>query len=746
TGQAYVTSERRPKEFKVPVFRGAVMSAVQGGGQPLDILNVKGRSLELSGQRLKQLLQDKRFKDKPVVVIAVVGAFRTGKSFLLCFMLRYLRKLGTADWLGDPDAPLEGFDWRGGSEPLTSGILVWDEVFTELAVLLVDTQGTFDCKSPKIVHSSIFALSAMISSVLVYNITDNIREDNLQHLQAFVEYGMMLQYAQQQKEQQYTTEEVGCLEPFQSLLFLVRDWRCAHELPYGVEGGKKLLKRRRLSDTQDQDQDEELRQLRQKLSQCFKETRCFLMPHPGLKVTEERPNGCCLLDIREDFKKQLPDLMELLLKPDNLHPKEINGRKITCQELMSYIEVYVSATNVGLLRDPSHMLEVTYIGIYRAAMEKSLDFYMTSMIEKWQSSHDSITKDALQGHHEQLRERAVQRYSAAPKIDGKEHAQVYLDKLTEKIGAIFGVYCEHLKKRREEFVKNTAIKVVHGIATTGLLAAAIAVSVVELPFVAAGLAAGLAVAGVASIGGHIIHVVVEKKHARLQLMEGQQIPAMAAEAAERVAAFDNDGCDETTPLLGTEGNDASVQSAEPAESAATSHEPLFAATAEAKTSRRKSAPTAAGASKSRGTRTVRGYGTDDQTPLSEDFPDFERAPDEPPSRDCNDAATKTEVANARALTRAAKHYGDGMQQVCGDSVSGRISDEELHSHHHRLQVSAREIFTRGCVSAGKNALPHYGVALDDAMAEQFKNFVNQNREKPTFEDLPLVAFRDPFGR
>ncbi|KAH7976579.1 hypothetical protein HPB52_016520 [Rhipicephalus sanguineus] len=259
-------------------------------GQPLQILNVDGRRLELDEHGLARLLLDERVKDHPVVVIAVAGAFRKGKSFLLCFLLRYLRSMGRADWLGDPDAPLEGFKWQAGSQRQTTGILMWSEVFLvensqgeKLAVVLMDTQGTFDCKSPTAVHSSIFSLSAMISSVLVYNVSQNIQENDLQHLQAFIEYGMLAQSEQQSSSM---PDEVACEHPFQSLLFLVRDWQCAYEMPYGLEGGQQLL------DSRFEDiEDEELLQLREKILKCFMKIRCFLMPHPGLKVNVP---GTCL--------------------------------------------------------------------------------------------------------------------------------------------------------------------------------------------------------------------------------------------------------------------------------------------------------------------------------------------------------------------------------------------------------------------------------------------------------------------
>lgn len=33
------------------------------------------------------------------------------------------------DWLGQDNDPLTGFSWRGGSEPETTGIQLWSEVF-----------------------------------------------------------------------------------------------------------------------------------------------------------------------------------------------------------------------------------------------------------------------------------------------------------------------------------------------------------------------------------------------------------------------------------------------------------------------------------------------------------------------------------------------------------------------------------------------------------------------------------------
>jgi hypothetical protein len=53
----------------------------------------------------------------------------------------------------------------------------------------MDTQGAFDSQSTVKDCATVFALSLMISSIHVYNLMQNLQEDDLQHLHLFTEYG-----------------------------------------------------------------------------------------------------------------------------------------------------------------------------------------------------------------------------------------------------------------------------------------------------------------------------------------------------------------------------------------------------------------------------------------------------------------------------------------------------------------------------------------------------------------------------
>ncbi|XP_077512716.1 atlastin-1-like [Amblyomma americanum] len=157
-------------------------------------------SFSLNESQLEAILLDDRVKDKPVMVVSVAGTYRQGRSFLLTFFLRFFQNQCQSKWLDNPRILLGGFEWKPGSTRQTTGILLWSLPFLvttpegeEVAVLLMDTQGSFDCKSTVKECTTIFALSIMISSVLVYNIFRNIQEDHLQHLQFSSEYGRLAQ-------------------------------------------------------------------------------------------------------------------------------------------------------------------------------------------------------------------------------------------------------------------------------------------------------------------------------------------------------------------------------------------------------------------------------------------------------------------------------------------------------------------------------------------------------------------------
>ncbi len=95
-----------------------------------------------------------------------------------------------------PSSARAGFKWRSGRERTTTGIWLWSRAFArrlpsgeKVAVLLMDTQGLFDTDTAQVLTNSIFGLSTLFSSYVIYNLPNRIQEDYLQNLALFSEYG-----------------------------------------------------------------------------------------------------------------------------------------------------------------------------------------------------------------------------------------------------------------------------------------------------------------------------------------------------------------------------------------------------------------------------------------------------------------------------------------------------------------------------------------------------------------------------
>ncbi|ROJ29394.1 Atlastin-3 [Anabarilius grahami] len=362
---------------------------MRGEPGPVQIVTVnkEDHSFDLDTDALSRILLVPDVRDKDVVVVSVAGAFRKGKSFLLDFMLRYMYKKPGQDWLGQDNDPLTGFSWRGGSEPETTGIQLWSEVFivrkkdgSEVAVLLMDTQGAFDSQSTVKDCATIFALSTMTSSVQIYNLSQNIQEDDLQQLQ--------------------------------SLMFLVRDWSFPYEYKYGFKGGSDFLDKR----------------LQVKPSQ-----------HEELQTVREHIHSY----VAPEFKEQLRELIPNLLKTDELAVKEINGNKVTCRGLLEYFKAYIKIYQGEDLPHPKSMLEATAEANNLAAVASAKDQYYKNMEKVCGGDLPYVAPDSLEEKHRFILQEALHLFSSTKKMGGRDFCHRYQEQLETELTELWESFRKH---------------------------------------------------------------------------------------------------------------------------------------------------------------------------------------------------------------------------------------------------------------------------------------------------------------
>nr|XP_029511025.1 atlastin-1-like [Oncorhynchus nerka] len=444
-----------------------------GKARPIQVLVVKDdHTFELDEVALSRILLAEEVHNREVVAISVAGAFRKGKSFLMDFMLRYMYSQASEEWLGEAEQPLTGFSWRGGSERETTGIQIWSEVFLvdkpdgrKVAVLLMDTQGTFDSQSTLRDSATVFALSTMISSMQVYNISQNVQEDDLQHLQLFTEYGRLAM-------------EETFLKPFQSMIFLVRDWSFPYEFGYGQEGGMKFLEKRLKENHK-----EALPELRKNTpsahphsgpaptapafpdgpTPCHMTGSVFLFSPPtwlmqrvaGSSPARGRqhgyiptlflisllPNPCAEID--REFINNLQILVPWLLSPKNLDVKEINGSNITCRGLLEYFKAYIKIYQGEELPHPKSMLQATAEANNLAAVAAARDLYNKKMEQVCGGDRPFLAPAELQARHSDIREEALQVFRGVKKMGGEEFSRRYLLQLEGEVDEVFNQYIKH---------------------------------------------------------------------------------------------------------------------------------------------------------------------------------------------------------------------------------------------------------------------------------------------------------------
>src|SRR5258708_1088044 len=85
----------------------------------ISILTPEGNQFKLDKNAINSVMD--KVGERPVAIYTIYGPKRSGKSFLLNFLLKYLTfsPVGDGSWI---DKELAGFAFRGGSERHTIGM------------------------------------------------------------------------------------------------------------------------------------------------------------------------------------------------------------------------------------------------------------------------------------------------------------------------------------------------------------------------------------------------------------------------------------------------------------------------------------------------------------------------------------------------------------------------------------------------------------------------------------------------
>ncbi|CAM4678707.1 unnamed protein product [Lepidochelys kempii] len=303
--------------------------AQPGPGRPVQLVHLdKEGGLTLDKEALSRCLEQGGVGDAPVCLVSIVGEQRRGKSFLLNYLLRRLQSLDVKDgsWMGREEEPLEGFEWRVGARSVTKGVWAWSQPFWvpseegQVAVLLVDTEGSMDIARDTETSVKLSALSMLLGSYQILNVSSQLKDPDLEYLEMFL----------------HVAEEVGKeygLESIQQLDLLVRDW--SNSPVFGMDGGKEHLR--------------DVRQMLAARSPCKhpkalealsrSKTHCYVMPFPGKRIMTGSEG--CVRDMDEDFRDSLRDYVTGLVASAGQHVwRDWHGALVTGSQLAAKIKKF----------------------------------------------------------------------------------------------------------------------------------------------------------------------------------------------------------------------------------------------------------------------------------------------------------------------------------------------------------------------------------------------------------------------
>lgn len=332
--------------------------------------------LRLSSEGLEAI---KRITN-PIAAVSVIGPYRSGKSFLLNQLLSL--------------SCYEGFGVGHMRDTKTKGIWVWgtplelDINGVKTSVFYLDTEGFESIGKSNVYDDRIFALATVLSSVIIYNLPETIREADISRLSFAVE--LAEEFYGRVKGQDVA------FEPAKLLWLIQRDFLQGKSVQQMVNEALQHVPNSDGNKNIDQ-----VNQIRDSLAIMGDNSTAFSLPQPHL----QRTKLCDLKDGELDpiyvkKREQLKELVASIIRPKIVQGKSLNGK-----EFVAFLEQILEALNKGEIPSTGSLVEVFNKGI----LERCLKLYSEMMAKlrlplpekSLQNVHDSSKGETMKSFDEQ---------------------------------------------------------------------------------------------------------------------------------------------------------------------------------------------------------------------------------------------------------------------------------------------------------------------------------------------------------
>ena len=356
--------------------------------------------------------------DKPVMVVAVAGIYRTGKSYLMN------RLMGR-----------DGFELGSTVQSKTKGIWIWARDHPQVkdcVLILIDTEGLADPQKADTRHDVwIFVLAILLSNIFIFNSKGTIDSKSLGDLHLVTELAdhLIVKSAQDDRD----AENFRTMSPL--FIWAVRDFfldckidgkiLTANEyLEWGLarkHGHSKAIRNaNNISDS---------------IKTFFPKRHCYLFPVPvadfeKLKFMEEVKPG----DFNQKFLDVSTEFEQFVLS--HKEPKLLAGTPVSGKMFVQMAASYVEAIRNNVIP----CIQNTVDSIARTQNEKAREDAGQIYDSHWEKISLPIKASDVQAIHSRAQEDAVNKFLSKSMLDkdmkAAEAFGLYLDnKLQQQIQA-----------------------------------------------------------------------------------------------------------------------------------------------------------------------------------------------------------------------------------------------------------------------------------------------------------------------
>ncbi|XP_076139524.1 guanylate-binding protein 7-like isoform X1 [Alosa pseudoharengus] len=373
-------------------------------------------------QTVESALNLLRRIQQPVVVVAVVGLYRTGKSYLM-------NRLAQQQ---------SGFALGSTIESKTKGIWMWcvpHPMKKGHTLVLLDTEGLGDVdKGDEKNDAWIFCLAVLLSSTLVYNSRGTIDNQAIEKLHYVTELTDQIQVKSggaSEQDDDEMPEECEFVRFFPSFVWAVRDFTLERKID-----GRNV--------SEDEYLDFAL-QLKKGLSpkvvtynlprQCirnfFPTRKCFTFPFPTEAKNMTRLDSMAEADLDPDFLKVADRFCNYVFAECRVKTVK-GGHTVTCSRFSHLVKIYVDTINSGKVPCLENAVVAMAEIENQSAVNEGFRLYEQGMENL--KKNFPVDLGPLSAEHQRLSTMATQEFL---KRSFKDTEGKYMAQLQEKVAKLY---------------------------------------------------------------------------------------------------------------------------------------------------------------------------------------------------------------------------------------------------------------------------------------------------------------------